>query len=247
MKKSNLMWLLCFMIFTQLSYAQKITSARIFYNVEVMLPPDYLEIVNKNDLISESSRALAIDSYHMNKTVSAVLEFKGSESYYKVSEDDVYKNENRNLSGLNFSFILAAGVNYIYYSNVLEKRQFYQGKNLGMQDELVSFEKFKWKLTQGKSVILGFACKKAQVVIEENNKRKIVVAWYTEEIPFSFGPKHYSGLPGLILKIEKGNNSFVASKIEINPKNVEFIKPTAKIKTTLKAKRKAFQKFMSEN
>ena len=113
--------------------------------------------------------------------------------------------------------------------------------------ELVYFEKHKWKLVDGNINILGYSCKKAIKIYENKKSKNETIVWYTEKVPFSFGPKDYSGLPGLILKVEKGHNTFLATKIEINPQELKFRKPTAKLKTTLKEKLKVFQKLMDEN
>ena len=63
------------------------------------------------------------------------------------------------------------------------------------------------------------------------------IAWFTPLIPISFGPKEYSGLPGLILEIEMFNSKIVASKIVLNP-NEEII-----IEKPVKGKRITLEEF----
>ena len=247
MKKLTLLLWICLVSVVQSVYSQNINSARVTYSVEKTLPPDYLKRINDNFTLSENSKETLINSYHLNKSVHAILEFNKNESFYKASKRDTDKQRNKTLRGLNFSFILAVGSYYKYYSNTLENIQFYKAQNLGGQFELVYFEKHKWKLVDGNTNILGYSCKKAIKINENKKSKNETIVWYTEKIPFSFGPKDYSGLPGLILKIEKGNDTFLATKIEINPQELKLRKPTAKLKTTLKEKRKAFQKLMDEN
>src|SRR5690606_33728451 len=41
-----------------------------------------------------------------------------------------------------------------------------------------------------------------------------VVAWYSPELPFNFGPQGYGNLPGLILELQIRNATFTAYEIE---------------------------------
>ena len=53
---------------------------------------------------------------------------------------------------------------------------------------------------------------------------KKVIAWYTPEIPVSFGPSNYWGLPGLILEISDGENILLCSKVTLSNKEKTKIK-----------------------
>lgn len=54
-----------------------------------------------------------------------------------------------------------------------------------------------------------------------------VVAWYTPQLPFNFGPKNYGGLPGLIIELEEKNQILYAAKIVVqNKKAISIKKPT---------------------
>ena len=54
------------------------------------------------------------------------------------------------------------------------------------------------------------------------------IAWFTPQIPVSFGPLDFNGLPGLVIRVEMaGGRTFSASKIVLNPnEKMEIIKPT---------------------
>lgn len=54
-----------------------------------------------------------------------------------------------------------------------------------------------WTLIDESKVINSFVCKKAKT----HYKGRDWTAWYATEIPFSYGPYKFSGLPGLIVKI----------------------------------------------
>lgn len=78
-----------------------------------------------------------------------------------------------------------------------------------------------WSLTNESKKIEGFLCYKATIektIPQKDKKFKTytVIAWYCPEIPFSFGPKEFGDLPGLILELQDSKATFLASKIDMN-------------------------------
>lgn len=72
--------------------------------------------------------------------------------------------------------------------------------------------KFDWKLEEGEQDILGYKCKKAVT----DFRGRTWTAWYATDIDLPYGPYVFSGLPGLILKVEdsEDNFRFTASALE---------------------------------
>jgi len=97
-----------------------------------------------------------------------------------------------------------------------------------------------WKLTNEKKKILDYTCMSAEIVIEE----KKIIAWFTPEIPVSIGPANFSGLPGIVLAVEKsGETIFLASSIDLLPPSDEVLsKPDKGTKVT----QKEFEKIVEE-
>jgi GLPGLI family protein len=147
----------------------------------------------------------------------------------------------------------------ITYHNIAEGKKVEQrelgGKNYIIAD---SIRKQNWKLAGETKVILGYNCMKATMQRTQESMRMTmdngeakrekvidtlnIVAWFTNEIPGSFGPEMYQGqLPGTILEIDvnNGRNSFRA--IEINPKV-----DVAKIKEPAKGKKATAEEFAKE-
>jgi GLPGLI family protein len=90
-----------------------------------------------------------------------------------------------------------------------------------------------WELHEEQKRIGEFNCLKATTNFKKNN----YIAWFTTEIPFSFGPWKFNGLPGIILEISDETNFYqiIATKIRLeksqfslSEKLVEFIKPKPK-------------------
>lgn len=69
-----------------------------------------------------------------------------------------------------------------------------------------------WEVLSMKKKILDYTCQAASCRYRGRN----YIAWFTTELPFSFGPWKFGGLPGLILQIsdEKGHYAFEAIGFE---------------------------------
>lgn len=57
----------------------------------------------------------------------------------------------------------------------------------------------------------------AEMKKKEKQKKSLITAWYTPEIPISNGPHYYGGLPGLILELHEDKMHYVCTKIVLNP------------------------------
>ncbi|MDB5116032.1 MAG: hypothetical protein JWQ79_1524 [Mucilaginibacter sp.] len=75
-----------------------------------------------------------------------------------------------------------------------------------------SVSKIKWKITDETRDILGYACRRANGLVQDSI---YVVAFYTDEIPIVGGPESFTGLPGMILQVALPHESvsWVATKI----------------------------------
>ncbi|HKG05904.1 MAG TPA: GLPGLI family protein, partial [Pedobacter sp.] len=61
-----------------------------------------------------------------------------------------------------------------------------------------------WKILDGTDTIASYTCQKALLKF----RGRTYTAWFTTDIPVSDGPWKFSGLPGLILKIEDADKLF---------------------------------------
>lgn len=148
--------------------------------------------------------------------VNAFLSFSNGESLYKV--EDIMQNDNDKT--LNINRILAGGENIIYRNSKTKEYI----KEVKREALLVTLEEKEWQITQESKYIGKYLCFKA-IDIKSNSKKKPIV-WFTPEIPVSFGPEEFTGLPGLVILIEMGKRFISATKININPADkVIVIKP----------------------
>ena len=84
-------------------------------------------------------------------------------------------------------------------------------------------EEVPWKLGSEKKKVLEYTCMNATVILEDQD----IVAWFSPQIPISLGPSIFSGLPGLILAVERnGETAYVATSVQLTPPAEEaLIKP----------------------
>lgn len=86
-----------------------------------------------------------------------------------------------------------------------------------------NIETLAWKLGSEKKKILEYTCMEASVTLDDQE----IVAWFSPEIPVSLGPSVYSGLPGLILAVERnGETAYVATTVTLTtPPEASMEKP----------------------
>ena len=176
----------------------------------------YKGIMNKsfaNKKDKASTLSMLDDLIKRNKDVEFELVFNNNEALYELKN----KLDNEDFK-LKLTKVFLGG-NVIHYTNIKTDESLYQIDTYG-ELFIVKTRKINWTLSKETKKIGKYNCFKAMTYkIVENSKgtfRHNVTAWYTPEIPISFGPKGYYGLPGLILELQERNLNFVASKIDLN-------------------------------
>ena len=83
-----------------------------------------------------------------------------------------------------------------------------------------------WKITSESRTIDQYQCYKATYSFDYMSRGKtvtrVIIAWFAPSLPYSFGPKQYYGLPGLILELTDRNITFLASKIKLLDNEIEI-------------------------
>lgn len=148
-----------------------------------------------------------------------------------------------------------------------EERAFFEKEFLIVD----SLKQYKWKLSEETKTIAKQLCKKATTMITApqmrmrismgggNNtdsaatapvkpKETELVVWYTENIPVSFGPDNYTGLPGVIMEIDQDNGATVTTAVEVSAKypKKELVAPTKGEKMNRAQFQENMQKLMQD-
>ena len=79
---------------------------------------------------------------------------------------------------------------------------------------------YDWNITTENKEIINKKCTKAP--LKDNPP---IVAWFTSEIPVSFGPMGYYGLPGLILQLETPSKNYIIQEISVSKENISIKAP----------------------
>lgn len=114
---------------------------------------------------------------------------EGEEAYYRIAS------------------IRGASPGTIFYKNNKDRKKIKQTESTG-ESFLVEYpyQQFEWNITNDTKIIHGYKCYKATTHWEEfDYSRNLLlisdpIVWFTNEIPFPFGPKGLDGLPGLVLE-----------------------------------------------
>lgn len=157
-----------------------------------------------HDMLVQASRDLLFE-----------LNFNDSTSTFQLQEK-VHFNQ-RSLMKYKLG---AAGYDGIIFTNNSSKILLAQ-KEIGGKRFLINYPSpyFKWELIDKTKKIGDYMCYKAIHIKKYKDKNgnaqeKLITAWYAPEIPLSFGPHIYSGLPGLIIELDNEAEVFRLTKIK---------------------------------
>lgn len=220
----NFIFLLATILFSNLLTAQ-IKSGKVIYKVK---PPqefnEFADTTNSNTK-NQKMKDFFVTQYENYKIaapyLSFTLEFNESEAIF--SRDESMANDN----GMDLKrMAIWTDVSGVYYCNAQKDfclNQFeYLNKLLRVKDV---FNDLKWQISNEYKTIGGYKCQKATATETTFlDKDYIITAWFCPDLPFHFGPKNFSGLPGLILGLKQNNKYLYADKISLseNPKTIKM-------------------------
>lgn len=204
--------LTCFILISFLLQGQ-IQSGKVIYTLKKNLK----NVLSSKELTSASFQN---DFLEIGESLHFELQFNGTESEFKLSESmSIDKNEFKTRMAI---FILRG--NSVFYTNLknqnlIEYRE-YIGEKLIITNSL---HKYTWELTNDSKKIKGYNCYKAVGIKYGSDKNgntteHPIIAWYTPEISFQYGPYESSGLPGLVLEYELGQFKWITDKITLDKK-----------------------------
>ena len=209
----------------QFTYAQ---SGEITYKNEPT-PPEGLEEMKKTDPQKYKRYSFMINKMNeRTKRLRYTLKFNTEHS--KFSTNPSMAKEDNAMSRMSMP------QSEYYYDLASNDR--YQKNNITGKELLVKKDPIEWSITKATKVIKGYNCRKAEAVQvfysidketeELKTKEQPITAWFTTELPFSFGPENYGGLPGLVLELSTQGNNYMVENIKLKEnrnRSIEFPDP----------------------
>ena len=212
---------------TSITFSQ-VKEGRVIYRASTN-NKKFIEKLNENKTIDKNIKKSILYNLENAKDIQFNLDFNDHESLFYHLEKKALENEGERRGGHTG---IIAGAKNIYYTNLDNKEIFKQNEYFNKL--LVLQEPTVWNMTQESKTIGEYICFKAETTIKVDTRNgiitKSIIAWYTPQIPVSFGVQSFSGLSGLTLELKIDDTlTFKAIKIELNPtQKLEIERPKGK-------------------
>ncbi len=148
------------------------------------------------------------------QTTKMELLIKGQSTLYKSAPQQEEEHE----SGDGNVRIRMNRNQSVVYRDLKGKKQLtateFMGRKFLISEEIPSRS---WKITGETKSILGKSCTKAVF----KDTADVFEAWFTLDIPTSGGPGSYSGLPGMILEVNRNDGEMILSATNIEMKSLD--------------------------
>jgi GLPGLI family protein len=207
-----------FLFITTISFSQNKSGIVEYYIADINVV--FKEGNSQNDNIRQIIEA--------GKKQIFELKFNDNTSIFQCKE--ILESDQTDDSMLQLSKI-AYTTSETFYTN-LSKKELLIKTN---ENELIKSKTISngWEITKETKLIDKYLCYKAEFkkpIIGRDGKEKtiLITAWFAPSINFSFGPKEYSGLPGLILELKEKYTTYLAKKISIQNENIIIDFPKGK-------------------
>lgn len=152
------------------------------------------------------------NAYKLDNQLKFILKFDTIKSSFKLVDFLFEDNSDKIYAFVKIDF---SGNLIVKKDTVFEETNFFDDKTI-----VKKIKSYEWNLTDESKVIDNFTCYKATteniVINPRGTFRHPITAWYCPEIPFSYGPIGYNGLPGLILELQTRGAVYGATKLIFN-------------------------------
>lgn len=205
--------------------AQK-TSGKAIYSI---IPIE--NEVKLTDPIDIHAKKMVDRAMLLAKDFEYILKFKGDiSSYEKVP------SLNNEKAGNAYYLNLAEAITGlgVHYRNEVKNLHLWQLNLSGKEYLITDGIEYEGIITNEKKKVSGLNCTKAYLKCNVCDNDKKVEVWFTSEIPLSIGPEGYSGLPGLIVQVNKKSHMVRLKQMEFTDSNkVEISEPKKGERVTL--------------
>ena len=176
----------------------------------------------KVNQVMEAFRHYSKDS---SNYLTATLRVSADKSYFETTENLKSKDPMKSYFELILNGIAFSDVDYYYVPPKLVSRRIRNGAIIDINEGNSS----KWEITSDTEIVASYLCQSAvgeRKIFKKDGSTEIVPfkVWFTTQIPISTGPVGISGLPGLVLKADIGNGTWIAYSISENKPDPSYWK-----------------------
>lgn len=216
--KKKLVVFICLLLIVNV-FAQEKTCIVIYHGeINKKYVDSFLKALERKDEVPMHIKQSVYETYQNALPEEFILNIKNGKSYY-YNNPTLDPDEGYNIG--------SKASKSPYYTNNTNGEIIEMNPYLGN----IIHKPLKWKVTSKTINIGGYKCYQAIASERLFSRRgfyynRQVIAWFAPEIPLNFGPSNYSGLPGLILEVQRDKFTLTATIINLNPDNeVKIIKP----------------------
>lgn len=198
-------------------------SGKVTYKV---IPPQSISQYVDTSGFDKSGKKIIMKMYQgivrAAPSLSYTLTFNTTESIFK------YNRQMRSDNGINPNRVAKRIASFgTYYTNIPEKLKLLQ---FTLPDKTwrvkTALQELDWTIHSSSKRINGYPCKKATALYVLNGLKPITLtAWFCPSLPFQFGPLEASGLPGLVLELERNHYHYYATDINLEASSKSIKKP----------------------
>lgn len=204
-----------------ITYTQELHNATADYEIIYSYSIDRSELMEEQRDFPPRIIEVATAAEEIASNLEGRLIFNSQSSIYWSPESLSGKDKAEGLANA----LVRADHKYYYYHTegilYIEKKAF--GKKTHLKDD----KTIEWEILPDQTVINGLVCRKATGTFKtegwDDSKAEV---WFAPDLPFPFGPVATYGLPGVILKYQKGVFVITANSIKrISDQGEEIIIP----------------------
>ncbi len=212
--KINIKLILIIVLFISKNVASQ--NIKVIYSSHYELPDSkYLAYMT-----AKSIKDLQKKRYHFlykNDSTSIFLPVKTAKDFIDV--DTLIVDEDHTTITKNIVSKVASDIFYFNYKNNCYIRK------LNIRNEIYDVKdtipKLNWTIQKDTTKMKGYVLQKATTTYHNLN----ITAWFTEDVPISAGPRIFTGLPGLIMKLKMNLLIYEIEKITFLKKSPTITPP----------------------
>lgn len=215
-----------FLITKIITCTGQLNSGKITYTIK-SIEFEVIDKSTKDSKLIEATKKIAnsqIFSLYFNSTKSKFIK-------ESTLNENIDSNTKQKIDLLNKIASLRFTLDFNFYIDFTLKKTIKEKDDGILISE--NLKNIEWQILNeskkiGDYLVYKATYNKTYIGRDGKNKSSTVVAWFAPSLPYSYGPKEYYGLPGLILELQDKETTFIASNMEFYENEINILFPKGK-------------------